>query len=230
LLKKLHPNKIKMKHKNFAVVLAGCGVYDGTEIHEAVCTLLAIDKTGSTYQCFAPDINQYHVIDHLTGNIVNETRNVLTESARIARGNVKELDQFSPEDFDAIIFPGGFGVVKNLCTFAIDGADCLINPVVERSLQKAFQAKLPIGALCIAPALVAKANHDITITIGSDRTTAQAIESMGAIHQRTEGSDVVIDFENNIVSSPCYMNNTSITKIAEGVENVINALYQLMNK
>lgn len=218
---------MKIKHKKFAVVLAGCGVYDGSEIHEAVAVLLAIDKTGSSYQCFAPNTNQYHVIDHRTGEVVKETRNVLTESARIARGNIKPLKEFEPKDFDAIVFPGGFGVAKNLCTFAIDGPDCLINPMVEQSIKKAFEAQLPIGALCISPVLIAAALHRITLTIGTDRATAQSIESMGAIHKKAEGPDIVIDFENNIVSSPCYMNNTSILKIAQGAENVINALLKM---
>ena len=115
-----------MKNKKFAVVLAGCGVYDGSEIHEAVLTLLAIDKAGSSYECFAPDVNQYHVVDHLSGKATKETRNVLTEAARIARGDIKKLSQLDINQFDALVFPGGFGVAKNLSTFAVDGEDCLV--------------------------------------------------------------------------------------------------------
>ena len=218
-----------MKIKKFAVVLAGSGVYDGSEIQEAVLTLLAIAKSGSSYQCFAPNINQYHVVDHTNGKEMKETRNVLVESARIARGNVKKLKEFEPEDFDAIVFPGGFGVAKNLCTFAIDGPDCLVNPVVDQAVKKSIKAKLPIGALCIAPALLAKVLGKGTLTIGTDRSTASAIESLGATHQITNGSDIVVDLENKIVTSPCYMHDTSIEIVAQGAENTIQALFNLMS-
>lgn len=214
--------------KRFAVVLAGCGVYDGTEIHEAISTLLAIDKTGSVYQCFSPDINQYHVVNHFTGKETKETRNVLVESARIARGNIKNLSEYTPNDFDAIVFPGGFGVAKNLCTFAVDGPDCLVNPVVEEAVLKSREAELPIGALCISPVLLVSILGELQVTIGTDKETAEAIESIGATHKTTNGSNIVIDKENKIVSSPCYMNNTSISIIAQGAENVIEALYGLM--
>jgi enhancing lycopene biosynthesis protein 2 len=217
-----------MKHKKFAVVLAGCGVYDGSEIHEAVCVLLAIDKIGCEYECFAPDVNQYHVINHLTGKVEKEVRNVLVESARIARGEVKKLKSFDPKDFDAIVFPGGFGVAKNLCTFAIDGADCLVNPETEKAIVKAHKAGIPIGALCISPVLIAKVVGNATLTIGNDIDTATAIENMGSIHQNTSGSEIIIDKENKIVSSPCYMLNSPINVIAQGAENVIIALLELM--
>ena len=215
--------------KKFAVILAGSGVYDGSEIQEAVLTMLAITKSGAAYECFAPDINQYHVINHLTGQETVETRNVLIESARIARGKVKKLKEFSTEDFDAVIFPGGFGVAKNLCTFAIDGPDCLVNPVVEKAIVKSFDAKLPIGALCISPALIAKVLGSATLTIGTDAATANAIESLGAVHQNTEGSDIVIDLKNKIVTSPCYMHDTTIDIVAAGAENTVNALLKLMD-
>lgn len=218
-----------MRMKKFAVVLAGSGVYDGSEIQEAVLTLLAIAKSGATYQCFAPNINQYHVVDHTTGKEMKETRNVLIESARIARGDIKMLKEFDPEDFDAIVFPGGFGVAKNLCTFAVDGPDCLVNPVVEKTIKKSIVAKLPIGALCIAPALIAKVVGKSTLTIGTDRKTASALESLGATHQNTNGADIVIDLENRIVTSPCYMHNTSIDIVAQGAENAVQALLKLMN-
>ncbi|MDA3881474.1 MAG: isoprenoid biosynthesis glyoxalase ElbB [Prolixibacteraceae bacterium] len=216
------------KKKRFAVVLAGCGVYDGAEIQETVLTLLAIDKTGSTYQCFSPNINQYHVINHFTGEEMNEKRNVLVESARIARGNIKKLTDFNPDEFDAIVFPGGFGAAKNLCTFAIDGADCLVNPVVEEAVLKSNKAGLPIGALCISPVLIVCVLGKMQVTIGVDKSTAEAIENMGATHKNTDGSDIVIDEENKIVTSPCYMNDASIGIVAQGAENVIKALYGLM--
>jgi enhancing lycopene biosynthesis protein 2 len=217
-----------MKRKKFAVVLAGCGVYDGSEIHEAVSVLLAIDKVGSVYECFAPDVSQYHVINHLTGKVVNEVRNVLVESARIARGDVKKLSLFDPKNFDAIVFPGGFGVAKNLCTFAFDGIDCLVNPETENAIINAHEAGLPIGALCISPVLIANVLGKAALTIGNDIATATAIENMGAIHQNTSGSEILVDKENKIVTSPCYMLNSSISVIAQGAENVITALLQLM--
>lgn len=217
-----------MEHKKFAVVLAGCGVFDGSEIHEAVCVLLAIDKKGCEYECFAPDVNQYHVINHLTGKVEKEVRNVMVESARIARGEVKKLTTFDPENFDAIVFPGGFGVAKNLCTFAFDGADCLVNPETEKAIVKANKAGLPIGALCISPVLIAKVVGKATMTIGNDIDTAIAIENMGAIHQNTSGSEIIIDKENKIVTSPCYMLNSPISIIAQGAENVIQALLEMM--
>lgn len=217
-----------MKDRKFAVVLAGCGVYDGAEIHEAVATLLAIDLSGATYQCFAPDFSQYHVINHFTGEVTKETRNVLIESARIARGNIKRLRDFKPEEFDAIIFPGGFGVAKNLCTFAIDGPDCLVNPIVEKALKDAAKAKMPIGALCISPVLIAKILGPVTVTIGSDEDTVAAITTLGANHVVSKGSDIVIDMENNIVTTPCYMLDSPISDIFEGAKNVVNTLLELM--
>jgi enhancing lycopene biosynthesis protein 2 len=217
-----------MKQKKFAVVLAGCGVFDGSEIHEAVCVLLAIDKTGCEYECFAPDVNQYHVVNHLTGKVEKEARNVLAESARIARGNVKKLELFNPKNFDALVFPGGFGVAKNLCTFAIDGPDCLVNPETENAIIKAHKTGLPIGALCISPVLIAKVLGRATLTIGNDRDTAIALESLGATHQITTGSDIIIDKQNKIVTSPCYMLNSPISVISRGAENVIKALLEIM--
>ena len=217
-----------MKDRKFAVVFAGCGVYDGAEIHETVATLLAIELSGATYQCFAPDFNQYHVINHFTGEVTKETRNVLVESARIARGNIKRLRDFKPDEFDAIIFPGGFGVAKNLCTFAIDGPDCLVNPVVEKALKDAANARMPIGALCISPVLIAKILGPVTVTIGSDEDTVAAIKTLGANHVVSKGSDIVIDMENNIVSTPCYMLDSPISDIFEGAKNVVNTLLELM--
>jgi enhancing lycopene biosynthesis protein 2 len=217
-----------MKQKKIAVVLAGCGVYDGSEIHEAVCVLLAIDKAGAEYECFATDVNQYHVINHLSGNVEKETRNVLVESARIARGEVKSLKAFAPGNYDAIVFPGGFGVAKNLCTFAFDGPDCLVNPEIEKVIRKSHECRLPIGALCISPVLIAKVLGNATLTIGNDVDTANAIENLGATHQNTSDSEIVVDKENKIVTTPCYMLNSPISVIAQGAENVIKALIELM--
>ncbi|MCF8359022.1 MAG: isoprenoid biosynthesis glyoxalase ElbB [Prolixibacteraceae bacterium] len=217
-----------MNTKKVAVILAGCGVFDGSEIQEAVATLLAIDKAGAVYQCFAPDTDQYHVINHLTGEEEPAARNVLAESARIARGDVKQLDTFEPSDFDVLIIPGGFGVAKNLCTFAIDGPGCSVNPETEKAIKRAHDAGIPIGALCISPALMARVLGEVTLTIGSDAGTAQAIESMGATHKNTAGDEIVVDAKNKIVTTPCYMLDSKISTVFRGAENAVNALLEML--
>jgi enhancing lycopene biosynthesis protein 2 len=216
------------KQKRFAVILAGCGVFDGAEIHEATLTLLAIAKAGASYQCFAPDKEQTHVVNHVTGYPVNESRNVLVESARIARGKIKPLNLYDPESFDALILPGGFGVAKNLCSFAFEGSDCIVDPEVELSVIASVEAGIPIGALCIAPALMAKILPGAKVTIGNDLGTARAIEIMGAEHQITNHTEVVIDNKYKLVTSPCYMLDANIVQIAEGTDNVIIELIKLM--
>lgn len=210
--------------KKFAVILSGCGVFDGAEIHEATFTLLAIDKLGHQYDIFAPDINQHHVINHLTGEAVTEKRNVLVESARIARGKIKVLDKLIPEYYDAIVLPGGFGVAKNLSTFAFEGASCDINPELERVIMQFAAAKKPIGGLCIAPAVIAAILKDVTVTIGSDKGTIEQIEKTGASHKEASYTDVVHDDQNNVFTTPCYMLDASITQIAEGAEAIIKAM------
>src|SRR5690606_28393538 len=152
--------------KKIAVVLSGCGVYDGSEIHEATLTMLAIARHGAEYECFAPDVDQAHVINHITGQEMTEQRNVLIESARIARGKIRSLDEYRAEEFDAIVFPGGFGAAKNLCTFAFDGADCRIHSDVETSVRETVEAGKPVGALCIAPAVITKILGNVKVTIG----------------------------------------------------------------
>jgi enhancing lycopene biosynthesis protein 2 len=154
--------------KRFAVILAGSGVFDGSEIHEATMTLYAIMKNDSDYEIFAPDIPQHHVINHITGEEMNETRNVLVESARLARGKIKALTEFSAENFDALIFPGGYGAAKNLSNFALKGADCKVNIQVEKVVQDMVKLKKPVGALCIAPVLMARIMAGPELTIGQD--------------------------------------------------------------
>jgi len=214
--------------KKFAVVISGSGVYDGAEIHETVLTMLAIVKAGASYQMFAPDILQHHVINHLTGEEMNEERNVLVESARIARGNIKPLSEYIAGDYDALILPGGFGVAKNLCTFAFDGADCKVNPEVRKAVMDTHALKKPIGALCIAPALISKLLGDVEVTIGQDAGTAEAIVKMGARHVKTTHGEVVIDTRNNIFTTPCYMLDASIMHIELGAMNVVSAMIEAM--
>ena len=217
-----------MEKKKFAVVLAGSGVYDGAEIHEATLTMLAIERQGATYQCFAPDINQHHVINHITGDEMNETRNVLIESARIARGNIKPLSEFNGNQFDALIFPGGFGAAKNLSTVAFDGANAKVNHEVEKAVLQMVDLKKPIGALCIAPAFIAKILVDVNVTIGSDKGTAEAIEAMGATHVTTTHGDVVVDEDKLIFTTPCYMLDATISDIDDGANNVVKAMLEKM--
>lgn len=213
--------------KKIAVVLAGNGVYDGAEIHEATLTLLAIAQQGAEYQCFAPDIKQAHVVNHLTGEEMLESRNVLVEAARIARGNIKALSEYKAEDFDAIVFPGGFGVAKNLCTFAFDGPNCSVDPIVEQSIHMTVSANKPIGALCISPALIAKVLSNVEVTIGSDKGTAVAIEKLGATHHVTTHGEIVVDTKYKVVTTPCYMLDANIVQIAEGASNVVKKILEM---
>ena len=213
--------------KNIAVVLAGNGVYDGAEIHEATLTLLAIAQQGAAYQCFAPDVDQAHVVNHISGEEMPETRNVLVEAARIARGNIKALSEYNAADYDAIIFPGGFGAAKNLCTFAFDGPDCKVNPDVEKAIKATVDAKKPVGALCISPAIIAKVLGDVTLTIGQDKGTADALESLGATHVNTTHGEIVVDEKYKVITTPCYMFDATITQIADGASNVVAKMLEM---
>jgi enhancing lycopene biosynthesis protein 2 len=210
--------------KKFAVVLSGCGVFDGAEIHEATLTLLAIAQQGASYEIFAPDIDQYHVINHFTHKEMAEKRNVLVESARIARGKISPLSKFDARHFDAIIFPGGFGAAKNLSTVAFDGADAKVNSDVAVAIRSMHKAGKPIGALCIAPALIAKILGHVEVTIGDDPGTIKAIEKMGGIHVQTSHGEVVVDKKNKIFTTPCYMLDATIVQIYEGAMNVVNEI------
>lgn len=213
--------------KKIAVVLSGCGVYDGAEIHESTLTMLAIAQQGAEYQCFAPDMEQAHVVNHLTGEEMDETRNVLVEAARIARGNIKPLSDYNPEAYDAIVFPGGFGAAKNLCTFAFDGPDCSVNPDVETAIRSTVTAGKPVGALCISPALMAKVLGDVTVTIGQDQGTAEAIEKLGATHTTTTHGEIVIDEKYKLVTTPCYMLDATIAQIANGANNIVAKIMEM---
>jgi enhancing lycopene biosynthesis protein 2 len=218
-----------MEKKKFAVVLSGSGVYDGAEIHEATLTMLAIMKEGATYQCFAPDIPQHHVVNHITGEEMQETRNVLVEAARIARGDIKPLNEFDAQNFDALIFPGGFGAAKNLSTVAFDGPDAKVNPEVESAVKKMLELGKPIGALCISPAFIAKIIGDeVEVTIGSDQGTATAINSMGGVHVETTHGEVVVDKKHNVYTTPCYMLDATIIDIDNGATNVVKAMMEGM--
>ena len=213
--------------KKIAVVLSGNGVFDGTEIHEATLTLYAIARKGAKYEIFAPDILQHHVINHITGEEMNETRNVLVESARIARGNIRALSEFSGKDFDALVFPGGFGAAKNLSSFAFEGADCSVNSDVENAVKEMISLGKPIGALCISPVILAKILGDVELTIGKDADTAEAIQTMGATHTKTTHGEIVTDQKYKVVTTPCYMLDATIDQIGEGASNVIDEVLKL---
>ncbi len=216
-----------MEMKKIAVVLSGSGVFDGSEIHEATLTLLAIARNKAEYQCFAPDVDQAHVINHLTGEEMTEKRNVLIESARIARGNIKPLSEYNVADFDAIVFPGGFGAAKNLCTFAFDGVDCKIHPDVEFAVRNTVEAGKPVGALCIAPVIIAKIFGEVKLTIGHDEGTITAIEQMGSTHEKTTHGQVVVDEKYKVVTTPCYMLDATIDQIADGAENIVKKILEI---
>ena len=218
-----------MSRKSIAVVLSGCGVYDGAEIHESVLTLLALDQQGVDYQCFAPDIDQHHVINHLNGEEMDQRRNVLVEAARIARGDIKPLDELSAGEYDALVFPGGFGAAKNLSSFAIDGAECTVEKSVVRAVQAMHEQGKPIAALCISPVLIARLLPQARVTIGQDDGTAKAIEAMGGVHIKSGHGDVVVDEKLNLITSPCYMLDATIDQIADGANNLVDAMIKMMD-
>jgi len=210
--------------KKFAVILCGCGSMDGSEIHEAVMTLLAIDKAGCSYTVFAPNENQFHVINHITKRPVDQQRNMMEEAARIARGDVHELSTYQVNDFDALILPGGYGAAKNLMNYAFEGQNGTVRPDIEKIILDTYQAKKPIGALCIAPVLLAKVLKNITITVGADESTIQDVEFFGATHQVTHQTEVCSDKEHLIFSTPCYMLPATIKDIALSAENLIKEI------
>ncbi len=218
-----------MKKKRIAVVLSGCGVYDGSEIHESTLSLFEIAKQGASYEIFAPDINQFHVINHLNGEVMLETRNVLIESARIARGAIKPLKEFNADHFEGLLLPGGFGAAKNLSSFAFDGVNMQVNEELKQAILDSVEHELVIGALCISPVIFAKVLDEPSLTIGSDKNTIKAIESMGAEHEISDHGEVIIDEKYRLVTTPCYMLDANIVQIGEGVGAVVKEMLNLMN-
>ena len=214
------------------VVLSGCGVNDGTEIHESVITMLALDRAGVDIVLMAPNIDQLHVINHYTGSEMDESRNVLMESARIARGKIRDMAEVHASDVDALIFPGGFGVVKNLCDYAMAGTDCSVNPDVKRLATDVHKAGKPIGIICISPAMFAKimqgAGQTVELTIGTDEQTSSDINSMGSNHVSCPVEDIVIDKKNKIVSTPAYMLAQRISEAAEGIEKLVKEVLAMV--
>ena len=216
--------------KKVGVVLSGCGVYDGAEIHESVITLLALDRHGAEAVMCAPDVAQMHVVNHLTGDVAEgEERNVLVESARIARGAIADVKDISADDLDALILPGGFGAAKNLCDFAVSGAGCEVNSDVAALVRAVHAQGKPVAAVCIAPALLAKVLGDESpeLTIGNDADTAGALETMGAAHVECPVREFVVDRERKIITSPAYMLAQRISEAADGIEGTVAALLEM---
>jgi enhancing lycopene biosynthesis protein 2 len=222
-----------MQAKRIGVVLAGCGVQDGAEIHESVLAMLALDRAGAEIVCMAPDRDQADVVDHRTGKPATEKRNVLVEAARIARGRIRAVSDVQAAELDGVVLPGGYGAAKNLCTFAKEGAACTVDESVARLLRALHAAGKPIAALCIAPAILAavfgRSLHP-EITIGNDRGTASALETMGARHRDAGVTDVVVDRANRIVTTPCYMYDARISEVADGAAGAIRELLRLVEE
>ena len=211
------------------VVLSGCGVNDGSEIHEAVITMLELDRAGAEMVLMAPNIDQLHVINHATGEEMEDSRNVLIESARISRGNIEDIAGVTSENLDALIFPGGFGVAKNLSDYAMAGMECSINPDVLRLSREVHNDGKPIGVICIAPAIMAKIlAGDTELTIGFDEQTASDIDAMGAKHVLCPVDEIVVDKEKKVVSTPAYMEAQSIKQAASGIEKLVAEILNMI--
>ncbi|MEA3467957.1 MAG: isoprenoid biosynthesis glyoxalase ElbB [Thermodesulfobacteriota bacterium] len=218
-----------MSKKSIAVILSGCGHQDGAEIHEATLTLWAIHKNGADYQCYAPDIAQHHVLNHTNGKEMDEQRNVLIESARIARGNILDVADFQAASHDALVIPGGFGAAKNLSTYAFEGSDCKVNEDVQKAILSMAAQKKPIGALCIAPVILAKLLDQVLVTIGQDPATIANIETMNARHSTTMQGEIAVDKKRKVVTTPCYMLDSRVDQIGEGADNLVQEILKLMN-
>ncbi|MGE8067454.1 isoprenoid biosynthesis glyoxalase ElbB [Pseudomonas sp. NPDC089569] len=217
--------------KKVAVILSGCGVFDGAEIYESVITLLRLDQRGAHVQCFAPNIAQLHVINHLTGQEMPESRNVLVESARIARGEIKDIREADADEFDALIIPGGFGSAKNLSNFAVEGTGCTVQPDVLALTEAFAEAGKPVGLICISPALAAKIyGPGVTCTIGNDADTAAALNKMGATHKECAVSDIVEDKARKLVTTPAYMLAQSISEAASGINKLVDRVLELTHE
>jgi enhancing lycopene biosynthesis protein 2 len=216
--------------KRVGVLLSGCGVFDGSEIHESVLTLLALDRRGAETLCMAPDMEQAHVINHLTNQEMPEKRNVLVESARIARGEIRDIRSVKGGEIDALIIPGGFGAAKNLSNFAMKGPDATVHPEVRRLIREMVASGKPVGAICIAPATLTKALEDKSpeVTIGTDTATASAIQAMGGAHHACSVDMIHVDEKNRLVSTPAYMLGPGIKEVAEGIEKLINKVLSMI--
>lgn len=220
-----------MKKRKVGLVLSGCGVFDGSEIHEAVLSMLALAKAGFDVQCIAPNIEQAHVVDHYQGQQTdeNERRNVLVESARIARGNIKSTEEVTAKDFDGLFFPGGFGAAKNLCSFAFDGPNARVNDEVTQLIRDTHKAGKPQCFLCISPAIAAKVlGNQVELTIGNHKETAEQLEKMGAKHIEKAVDEAHTDTKNKVVSAAAYMyGDAPITDIEKSINAAVDQFAKL---
>lgn len=212
--------------KKVAVVLSGCGVLDGSEIHEAVSVLVHLSRAGVETRMFAPDIEQSDVINHVKGAAAGDgTRNVLVEAARIARGKVKPLSALEVDSYSAVIFPGGYGAAKNLCNFARQGENLTVNPDVEKVIKAFHEAKKPIGMLCVSPVIAAKLIPGVSITLGNEDKDIQAVmQKIGAKPIPLGVNEVAVDEEHNVISSPAYMTNSPIHKVFDGIGKFVETV------
>ncbi len=217
--------------KKFAVVLAGCGRKDGSEINEAITLLLSIEQHHCEYQCFAPNRQQAEVVDHLTDKkVANAKRNILVEAARLARGRVLPIEEYKAEDFDGLLFSGGYGVAKNLCDYAYKGAAMEVEPDVARVILETYQAHKPIGGMCISPVMFAKLIPDVCVTLGNEGTPdADNVYQMGASHVQTEHGDVVADNANLVFSTPAYMLDATLKDVYDGAYNLVDAIVDTLD-
>jgi enhancing lycopene biosynthesis protein 2 len=216
--------------KRVGVVLSGCGFLDGAEIQEATCTLLSLDRRGAKLVAMAPDVEQLHVVDHLkSAPVEGAKRRVLEEAARIVRGQIVEMSKVSAKDLDALLFPGGYGAAKNLCSFAVDGKSMRVLPAVERLAREVRAAGKPSGWICIAPVIAARlfGSEGVKVTIGNDRDTASAIESWGARHVDCKVEEIAVDEKLKLVSTPAYMLGPWIAPVAAGIDKLVAAVLEM---
>jgi len=226
--------------KHIAVILSGCGVFDGSEIHESVFTLLSIAENGGTYQCFAPDVEQHHVLNHTNGAELNEKRNVLVESARIARGNIQPLSNYNAKEYDGLVLPGGFGAAKNLTKWAFSGPDGEINVDVKNAIITTIEAKKPIVGLCMGPTVIAKALEGSSVkahlTVGTTEAASPyeiaaisaGMEKTGAVAEMKTIHEILIDKTNKIITAPCYMMEANIVEVRNNIKQSIDAMFGLV--
>jgi enhancing lycopene biosynthesis protein 2 len=221
-----------MSRPKVAVCLSGCGYLDGAEVQEAVLTLLALDQAGAEVVCCAPDNDQAKVVDHRTGEPVSERRNVLVESARIARGKIVPVTDIDVHSIDALVIPGGFGAALNLCDFAVKGPDCRVDPGVEALIKAAHDQGKPIGAICIAPALLGRVLGNLGVktrlTIGDDAGTAAALETMGVSHVEAAVTEAVTDPDRRVVSTPAYMLGQGPAEVFEGIRKCVDSVLAMV--
>ena len=214
------------------VLLSGCGFLDGAEIHESVLTLLALDQRGATAVCCAPNANQAAVVDHETRRPTSETRNMLKEAARIARGAIRDVAAVKAAELDALILPGGFGAAKNLCSFADQGANCTVHPDVDRLVSDCLAQRKPVGAICIAPALLARIagrrGTTVKVTIGNDPGTAGAIVAMGGRHENQPVTDIAVDADYKVVTTPAYMLGPGPAAVFEGIRKLVDQVLAMI--